>query len=212
MSLNHYCSSLQQPISKENEKTSNEKHLIENNLRFVVQVAHKFRGRLPLEDLIQWGNMGLMDAAKKFNPDKNIRFISFAVHYIREYMRRGIRKNCLIAHDRYHKSQFIYMDMVEPDNGGVLEHDDAMTYSDKMNRYNPVTMINMREDFNKIEKCVKMLPARLATVIKCRYGLEGQKKTTLKEIGRMFKLHAVNIHMMEKRALKMMKTMMEKEC
>ena len=58
--------------------------LIESNLKFVIQVATKYQGMgLQLEDLIGFGNIGLFEAAEKFDTSKNLKFITFAVWYIR---------------------------------------------------------------------------------------------------------------------------------
>src|SRR5699024_4294096 len=70
--------------------------LILSNLRFVVHVARGYSGYgLPLADLVQEGNIGLMKAVKRFDPDVGVRLISFAVHWIRaeihEYILRHWR-------------------------------------------------------------------------------------------------------------------------
>lgn len=70
--------------------------LIQRNLRFVVSVAKKYQSENnPLEDLVNEGNLGLIKAAQKFDPNKGFKFISFAVWYIRknltEYVTRGNR-------------------------------------------------------------------------------------------------------------------------
>ena len=70
-------------IAAGDEKALNE--LVERNLRFVVQVAGKYKGYgLPLADLINEGNLGLMHAARKFDAERGVRFITYAVWWIRQ--------------------------------------------------------------------------------------------------------------------------------
>ena len=61
--------------------------LVEANLRFVVKVAFQYRWYgLPMPDVIQEGNIGLMKGVQRFDPDRNIRLISYAVWWIRAYI------------------------------------------------------------------------------------------------------------------------------
>ncbi|HVA56135.1 MAG TPA: RNA polymerase sigma factor RpoH [Gammaproteobacteria bacterium] len=74
------------------------KALVVAHLRFVVHVARGYSGYgLPLGDLVQEGNIGLMKAVKRFNPDMGVRLVSFAVHWIRAEMHEYILRNWRIV-------------------------------------------------------------------------------------------------------------------
>ena len=76
--------------AKNGDKKARER-LINSNLRFVVSVAKKFRGQgIPLEDLINEGNIGLMTAVDKFEPEKGYHFISYAVWWVRQAILKAL--------------------------------------------------------------------------------------------------------------------------
>ena len=75
---------------REGDETARSK-LIERNLRLVIPVAKKYRGMgLPFGDLIQEGNLGLMRAADKFDPEKGFRFSTYATWWIRQAVQRAV--------------------------------------------------------------------------------------------------------------------------
>ena len=96
-------------LSKENEQALSRRfnetedldaarELVMAHLRFVVHIAKGYTGYgLPLGDLIQEGNVGLMKAVKRFDPDYGVRLVSFAVHWIRAEIHEFVLKNWRIV-------------------------------------------------------------------------------------------------------------------
>src|ERR1700752_5177064 len=83
------------PLSPEDEKALGRrnpqgdqealKRLVDSNLRFVVSYAKRYRGLgLSFLDLIHEGSLGLIEAAKRFDPERNVKFISYAVWWVRQ--------------------------------------------------------------------------------------------------------------------------------
>jgi RNA polymerase sigma-32 factor len=82
------------------------RRLVMSHLRFVVHIARSYSGYgLPLADLIQEGNVGLMKAVRRFNPEKGVRVVSFAVHWIKAEIHEFILRNWRIVKIATTKSQ-----------------------------------------------------------------------------------------------------------
>lgn len=102
-----------------------ENELVKANLRFVISVAKSYQGKgIDLVDLIQEGNCGLIEGARKYNPDKGIKFISYAVWWIRQAIMRAISEQCRTV--RVPMSQIVNMSKIakmsekfEQENGRV---------------------------------------------------------------------------------------------
>ena len=109
--LNYYLAQLRETplLSKEQEEELFDKliksedmdaarKLVMSHLRFVVHIAKTYKGYgLPLLDIIQEGNVGLMKAVKKFDPSKKVRLLSFAIYWIRAEIHEFVLKNWRIV-------------------------------------------------------------------------------------------------------------------
>ena len=85
-----------QLIRKGDEEALNK--LVRSNLRFVVSVAKKYQNQgVPLSDLINEGNLGLIRAAHKFDETKGIKFISYAVWWIRQAILQALAEQSRIV-------------------------------------------------------------------------------------------------------------------
>ena len=83
---------------KENNDLDAARQLILSQLRFVVHIARTYGGYgLPLADIIQEGNVGLMKAVKKFDPEKGVRLVTYAVHWIRAEIHEFVFDNWKIV-------------------------------------------------------------------------------------------------------------------
>ncbi len=83
---------------REEEDLDAARELVMAHLRFVVHIAKGYTGYgLPLGDLIQEGNVGLMKAVKRFDPEYDVRLVSFAVHWIRAEIHEFVLKNWRIV-------------------------------------------------------------------------------------------------------------------
>ena len=82
------------------------RQLVMSHLRFVVHIARSYSGYgLPLGDLVQEGNVGLMKAVKRFDPNMGVRLVSFAVHWIRAEIHEYVLRNWRLVKVATTKSQ-----------------------------------------------------------------------------------------------------------
>lgn len=83
---------------RENNDLEAARKLVMSHLRFVIYIARGYNGYgLPLADLIQEGNIGLLKAVKRFDPERGVRLVSFAVHWIRAEIHEFILRNWRIV-------------------------------------------------------------------------------------------------------------------
>jgi len=111
------------------------RELVMSNLRFVAHVARGYSGYgLPLADIMQEGNVGLMKAVKRFDPDRGVRLVSFAVHWIRAEIHEYVIKNWRIVKVATTKAQRkLFFNLRKSKKGlGWLSKDDAEAIAENL--------------------------------------------------------------------------------
>ncbi|MDQ7089410.1 MAG: RNA polymerase sigma factor RpoH [Methylococcales bacterium] len=112
------------------------RHLVMSNLRFVAHVARGYNGYgLPLPDIIQEGNIGLMKAVKRFDPEVGVRLVSFAVHWIRAEIHEYVIKNWRVVKIATTKAQRkLFFNLRKSKKGlGWLSKADAEAIAENLN-------------------------------------------------------------------------------
>ncbi len=204
--------------------------LIVSNLRFVVSVAVKYQNLgLPLMDLINEGNMGLIRAVKKFDVTKGFKFISYARWWIRHFILKAIfeqstsiklplkyatqlsNKDYLDETEAVQKLKQVYrpvsldQKLSEDSNSDtILDLVDGNNYED------PDRIViekNLKEIINDV--MLKLKPIE-RDVISRHFGLNGKQPLTLKEIGEKYSLTKERIRQIEHTALDKLKYPMKK--
>jgi RNA polymerase sigma-32 factor len=121
---------------RDNGDLSAARELVMANLRFVVHVARGYRGYgLSMPDIIQEGNVGLMKAVKRFDPDMGVRLVSFAVHWIKAEIHEFVIRNwgiVKIATTKAQRKLFFNLRKAKS-HLGWLSNDEAEAIADDLN-------------------------------------------------------------------------------
>ena len=111
------------------------RELVMSNLRFVAHIARGFSGYgLPLADIVQEGNIGLMKAVKRFDPDMGVRLVSFAVHWIKAEIHEYVIKNwrmVKVATTKAQRKLFFNLRKMKKDTS-TLSPDDAEAIAENL--------------------------------------------------------------------------------
>jgi len=160
--------------------------ILTSNLRFVFNVASRYKGNgASMSDLISEGNLGLIKAIQKFDPNKNVKFISYAVWWIRNAMQEFIKKRqtCLnIEKDEEELNRPVMVTSFHFD-----EEDERVVKKE-------VVMSNEEEEEKReiqkkqgiiINKILSILSDRERYIVEDYYGIDGKKEKNLEEIGKV---------------------------
>ena len=181
------------PISREKErkllfKAKNgdldaQNEILTSNLRFVFNIASRYKGQgAAISDLISEGNLGLVKAIQKFNPERDVKFISYAVWWVRNSMQEFIKKRqaCLnIEKDEDTLNIPLTSNKIPDTEDEWVERKDAVL-SDEEDEAKRELHKNQRKIVNEL---LGILEGREKYIVEQYYGI-GCKEKNLEEIGR----------------------------
>ena len=176
--------------------------LIEHNLRLVVYIARRFENTgINIEDLISIGTIGLIKAVNTFNSSKKIKLATYASRCI---------ENEILMHLRKTGSQRVELSIDEPlntdwDGNELLLSDILGTEEDEVCR-------PLEDDAEKrmLLEAVESLEGREREIIRLRFGLEGSREYTQKEVADLLGISQSYISRLEKRSLTRLRREMQR--
>ncbi len=146
--------------------------LIEGNLRFVVQVAKQYQGMgVAFEDLVAFGNIGLFEAVERFNLDKNVKFITFAVWYIRSEINKALNDLGRTVRVPSHRTQ-TEAQYIKSIHAPVGEEDDSESYADRylVSPFEPSARDNNDMQYD-LKRAISQLKPKQAAALTMFYGI-----------------------------------------
>lgn len=160
--------------------------LVEANLKFVVSVARQYKGKgVAMEDLVSEGNIGLMKAAAKFDASRGVRFVNFAVVYIRQAIEKAIdQQGGLYQVPKDVKQEVARQQSIPVSVDAPLGHRTNMNLlSVLVNRDAPLADERVHSEAieDAIESALRTLNERERRVINAFYGIN-QEHETMAEI------------------------------
>jgi RNA polymerase primary sigma factor len=176
------------------------------NLRFVFNIASRYKGKgAVISDLISEGNMGLVKAIQKFNPERDVKFISYAVWWIRNSIQEFIKKRQMCLNIEKEEDT-----LNKPVSNNSFTYDVEDEYVIKKE-----TVLSNEEDEEKrelhknqrkiVNKLLSDLNEREKFIIEEYYGLNGKEKN-LEEIGKILGLTKERIRQIKFESLKKLRS------
>lgn len=185
-------------VNKLNDGDENTRStLIERNLRLVVYIARKFENTgVYVEDLISVGTIGLIKAVNTFNPEKKIKLATYASRCIENEILMYLRRNSKI------KAEISFYEPLNIDWDG-----NELLLSDILGTEND-TVYNLIED--EVDKqllvmALRSLNEREKEIVRLRFGLNGTREKTQKEVADMLGISQSYISRLEKKIIKRLK-------
>lgn len=179
------------------------KKLVEKNLRLVVYIARKFENSgVNIEDLISIGTIGLMKAINSFNINKNIKLATYASRCIENEILMYLRKNQKI------KTEISIDEPINVDSEG-----NDLALADILGTDGDAVFKNIEENDNKkiLTMAIKNLDNREKIIMELRYGFQGKKELTQKEVADKLGISQSYISRIEKKVIDRLKKEFNKQ-
>jgi RNA polymerase primary sigma factor len=188
--------------------------LVEANLRFVVSYAKRYRGLgVSFLDLIHEGNLGLIEAARRFDPSRNVKFITYAVWWVRESMMHVLADQTrafsfppkLFSVLRRSYGAGADVSLSEPiGRGGARDPDGPAHELGDLLEQDGVPAIEAemirQSDLDELAAALCDLEGKEREIVRLRFGLEDDQPRTLQEIGDRLHLSRERVRQIESRA------------
>ena len=166
--------------------------LVRSNLKFVVNIAKMYRkSGVPFSDLISEGNVGLMRAAKKFDGDRNIKFISYAVWWIKNSI-----QECINEYKQDNNEVNVDFFKFDKQTKEVYEYE-----LQNINNEYEDNIVNLQSRNSAIDDLLSCLQERERKIIILYFGLFNNKEHTLDEIGSEMSLTNERIRQIKDKSL-----------
>jgi RNA polymerase primary sigma factor len=220
--------------------------LILANLKFVVSIANRYKNTgISLSDLINQGNLGLVEAAKRFDPERGVKFISYAVWWIRQAIIQALAeqsgtvklpiKQATVLYkintaiekltkeygreptpaeiskqvglptediENILRVSRNYLSLETPIKDGENKSFIDMLESDRQSVEDDIILKTLK---NSLDTIVDELDEREASIIKWRFGFDGEAPKTLEEVGEILNISRERVRQIEARALSKLK-------
>jgi RNA polymerase primary sigma factor len=183
--------------------------LVECNLRFVVSYAKRYRGLgVSFLDLIHEGNLGLIEAAKRFDPSRNVKFITYAVWWIREAMMHALSDQTRAF--SFPPKLFATLhngpedvSLNEPvGRSAAAGETPGRELADLLPQDQTAVDDEMihQSDLDELTSALSDLDGKEREIVRLRFGLEDDEEHTLQEIGDRLHLSRERVRQIESRA------------
>jgi RNA polymerase primary sigma factor len=196
-------------------------HMIRANLRLVVKIAQDYANYgMPVTDLISEGNIGLMKAVERFDPEKGGKLSTYAAWWIKQSIKRALANQSktirLPVHmvDKIAKMRRIAAMLTEALGREPTDEelaDEIGVPRRKLAMLRPLDMLSDKNLHGELDGLLSVLDERERRIIDERFGLNGRKALTLEEVGREFGVTRERIRQLQNSALTKMRRALRKK-